>query len=174
MSTIHISELRNAYEEAIAIATAQPALYGWDSGAFDLELDELLYEMNVNPITLDDLDDLDDLEDLDMSQVENGEWYQLDDVKDHAESAFDNLADDDSRVHYPIYTADIMRIFDQNQAEVEQAFADCVGHVNEMMSISAIIAESVAYTVFDAYRVDMAELSRCFINELDQADTVTV
>lgn len=170
MCIIHTSKLRNAFAGAASACDA--SLFGWDSGAFELDFDEWLDAMGVDPITLNDLDDPDDPDDLDMSQFENGEWYWLDDIESNAENAFDSFVDDPSGIIFPQRVADIERIFDQNKSEVEQAFAKHVD-LSEANSIFDIIASAVNYAVRDAYRVDLEEFCRVFMVELDQADPLT-
>ena len=163
---VHVSELRNAYEEAVA--TSSPALYCQGSGAFDIPFDDFISEFT--PATLSDI--VEDGADIEHSQVENGEWYELSNIESDFEGVFEDFRDNYDYVDYPIYTVDIMRVYENNENEVEEGYAelfamDCLGD-----SLSGSISRAVNYAIESAYHADMWELSKNFESELLSVDTV--
>lgn len=163
---VHVSELRNAYAEAVA--TSFPALYGQDSGAFDIPFEDFIAEFT--PASLSNV--IEDGAEIEHSQVENGEWYDLKQVENGFESVFEMFQDNYDYVDYPIYNADIMRVYDNNDSEVEEAYAELSAMDCLEDSLFGSIARAVHYAIETAYRIDLAEFARNLARELEQVDVV--
>ena len=163
---IHVSEIREAFDRARAEAV--PALFHCDSGAFDVTANDLLEQLS--PVDLEDV--LNVMAEVSTTEVQNGEWYDLSDVEVDAETAFDSFTDDYGYVDYPIYNADIERIYRENDDEVEEAFSELIAMDSVDDTLVGTIARAVSLAVETAYRVDMAELARKFEDELERAETV--
>lgn len=163
---VHVSELRNVYDEAVA--TSSPALYGQDSGAFDIPFDDFISEFS--PATLSDI--VEDGADIEHSQVENGEWYDLSRIESDFEDVFEKFRDTYDYVDYPTYNADIERIYRENEDEVEEAHAELIACDIVQGSIFDMISRAVNYAVEIAYHSDIWELSKNFASELGNVDTV--
>ena len=112
---------------------------------------------------------------VDSAQVENGEWYNLSAVLDEVAETFDKFGEEYERVDYAIYNIDIMRIFDHNDRQVEDAFAELCAidaFAGNGDTLQGVIDRTVNYAIETAYRIDLAEFARNFAHELDRAETV--
>ena len=163
---IHVSEIREALDRAVAVAV--PELFNCASGAFDVSGDDLVEQLS--PVDLEDV--LSVMAEVPTTEVQNGEWYDLSDVELDAKTAFDDFADNYDYVDYPIYYSDIMRIYAQNDDEVEVAFSELAEMGVTEHTLAGTISRAVSQAVETAYRVDMAELARKFSDELERDETV--
>ena len=119
MSTfIHLRDLRSAIENAIS--SYPQYIFEWDVIGFSA--DDVL--ANLAPcIEWDDVREAD--EGFTVDDTENGYVYAMEYLEVDLEDAFEEIRQDpDSFCSYPIYYRDINNIFESNESECEDAYAE--------------------------------------------------
>ena len=165
---VHVSEIRKAFDAASD--NTIPALFMCDSGALDIPVDD--YLGTLTPVNAYDV--MEAGATIDATEVHNGEWYDLSDVLANLFDTFDTFGEQFERVDYPVYYADIERVRERNDDEIEEAFAELVaeGSLDTNCILSDVIRQAVYRAIESAYGVDILAFAEQLMHELERVDTI--